>query len=147
MAAPRLLFAVQALPRPLKDQLVPCVLCIHFVKLLHSSPHCAMTPSLFAALPSLHFLCLLPTAPSCKSHSHWCQYVQVFTACAPRSRTTGGALVRQTVGKFLDRYHSPTAVLAAPGADICRTITSVGLQARAGVLFSLSLSLLSNSLS
>ena len=49
--------------------------------------------------------------------------------------------MRQTIGKFLDRYHSPTAVLAAPGADICRTITSVGLQACAGVLFSLSLSL------
>jgi len=39
--------------------------------------------------------------------------------------------VQQTIAAFLERFPTPTLLLAAADEYICRTITSVGLQVRA----------------
>ena len=79
---------------------------------------CAVTCLLCPSSPALGF-----NEPAC-AHCMSC----FLTAECVRSRTSGSAAVQETIQKFLNCFPTPTAVLAAPVAEICSAIRPVGLQ-------------------
>ncbi|KAK9833390.1 hypothetical protein WJX81_000936 [Elliptochloris bilobata] len=77
-----------------------------------------------------HRMCLTthPTSPLDLIQEGVTDPWQHLVCCLLCSRTTGGAVVLDTIESFLRRYTTPTAVLAASETEICCAIKSVGLQ-------------------